>query len=39
MYDFNSSLGQAYYYYEIYKRETIAKGEKPLSMLKLLFKK
>ena len=35
----NESLGLAFYHYEFYRKNTEAKGEKPLSMLKLLFKK
>lgn len=33
------AFGEALYYYEQYKKDAIAKGEKPLTLFQLLFKK
>ena len=39
MYIDGRPFAEALYYYELYKKEAIAKGEKPLTMLQLIFKK
>lgn len=37
MFGSERAIAEAYYYYELYKKDAIAKGEKPLTMFQLLF--